>query len=126
MSSETPNPIDAYIDASPEAARPTLHELAAILRAAAPGATEAIKWRVPVWEGRRILYSLSAYKSHAAFMPTSGTLDRFREEVEAAALTTTEHMIQFPYGVPVPVDLVRRIAAAREEDVRVNDARWAG
>ena len=125
MSSDSPNPIDAYIDAAPEAARATLRELVAILRAAAPGATEAITWRVPVWEGRRILYSLSAYKSHAAFMATSGTLERFRAEVEAAGLVTTEHMVQFPYGAPVPADLVHRIAAAREEDVRVNDARWA-
>lgn len=121
-----PTPIDAYVDAAPEVARPTLRELTAILREAAPGTTEAIKWRVPVWEGRRILYSLSAYRSHAAFMPTSITLDLFREEVEAAGLTTTTHMVQFPYGEPVPTDLVRRIAAAREEDVRVNDARWAG
>ena len=126
MALSQPSPVDAYIEAAPVDARPTLRELAAILREAAPGATEAIKWRVPVWEGRRILYSLSAYKTHAAFMPTSMTLDGFRDEVEAAGLTTTPHMMQFPYGAPVPVDLVRRIAAAREEDVRVNDARWAG
>lgn len=126
MTSEKPTTIDEYVDAAPEHARATLDELVAILRAAAPGSTEAIKWRVPVWEGKRILYSLSAYTGHAAFMPTSATLDLFRDEVAAAGLTTTTHMVQFPYGEPVPADLIRRIAESREEDVRVNDARWAG
>jgi len=121
-----PTPIDAYIASAAERAQPTLRELAAILREVAPDAVEAIKWRVPVWEGRRILYSLSAFREHAAFMPTASTLDAFRAEVEAAGLTTTAHMIQFPYGEPVPTALVRRIAAAREEDVRLRDALWAG
>lgn len=119
------SPIDEYIAAASERAQPTLRALAAVLRAAAPGATEAIKWRVPVWESKRIIYSLSAFASHAAFMPTASTLDRFREEVETAGLTTTSHMIQFPYDAHIPADLVGRIAAAREEDVRMRDARWA-
>jgi len=126
VTSERPATIDAYIDAAPERARPTLRTVAAILREAAPGASEAIKWRVPVWEGRRILYSLSAFQEHAAFMPTSGTLDLFREEVEAAGLTTTEHTVQLRYDAPVPGELIRRIAVSREEDVRLRDARWAG
>ncbi len=121
-----PTTVDEYIAAAPEVARATLRELAAILRAAAPEATEAIKWRSPVWEERRILYSVSAFKAHAVFMPVSSTLDLFREEVEAAGLVTTAHTVQFRYGEPVPAELIRRIAEHRAWDVRENDARWAG
>lgn len=121
-----PSPIDADIAAAPERARPTLAELAAILREVAPGATEAIKWRSPIWEGRRILFSISAFRDHAAFMPTAATLDRFRDEIEAAGLDATPQTIRFRYGEPVPRELIARIAADREEDVRLRDARWMG
>lgn len=118
--------IDAYIDAAPEAGRATLRAVAEVLRAVAPDAVEAIKWRQPVWEGRRILFSLTAYQGYAAFMPTASTLDGFRAEVEAAGLETTSHRIKLPYGAPVPTELLRRIAEHRERDVREHDARWAG
>jgi len=78
------SPIDDYIAAAAEQARPTLAELAAILREAAPGATEA------------------------------------------AGLDATPQTIRFRYGEPVPRELVARIAADREEDVRLRDARWMG
>ncbi len=48
------------------------------------------------------------------------------EYIEAAGLETTPHTVQFRYGEPVPVDVVGRVAAHREHDVRENDARWAG
>lgn len=126
MADSKPTTIDEYIAAAAPAARPVLLELAAILGAAAPDAVEAIKWRTPVWETRRILYSISAYRAHAAFMPTASTLDRFRAEVEAAGLTTTAHMVQLRYDAPVPSELIRRIADHRVWDVAEHDAHWAG
>jgi len=125
MAGTTTSAIDDYIADAPERARGTLRELAGILREVAPEAAEAIKWRTPVWEERRILFSISAYRDHAAFMPTASTLDLFRAEVEAAGLGTTPHMVRFSYGEPVPAELVRRIAEHRARDVREHDAHWA-
>ena len=36
-----------YIQAAPSAARAKLREMRACVRAAAPGATESLKWRMP-------------------------------------------------------------------------------
>jgi uncharacterized protein YdhG (YjbR/CyaY superfamily) len=116
--------IDDYIASAPEAGRETLRQIAAILRAAAPGATESLKWRKPVWEGRRILYSFTGYKEYATFMPTASSLDGFRTAVEAVGLETTEHTIRIPYGAEVPETLFREIAEHRVRDVEEHDALW--
>ncbi len=56
--------IDEYINAAPVAAQPTLREIRAILKQVVPNAKETIKWGYPVFEEKRILFSISAFKNH--------------------------------------------------------------
>lgn len=114
--------VDEYIAAAPEAARPILEELRALLRSVAPDAREAIKWGNPVLQGKRILFSYSAYKNHINFMPTGQSIKPFMEELQEYKLG--QDTIQLPYDKPLQVDLLRRIAEHRVADVRENDALW--
>lgn len=117
-----PTTIDEYIKAAPQHVQEKLHEMRAILKEVAPNATEAIKWGSPVFEERRILFSFSAFKSHLSFMPTSSSLEPFRNEL--TELSTTRETIRFPYDKPLPKSLIQKIAAYRAKDVRENDAHW--
>lgn len=99
-----------------------LHELRAILKKVAPQATEVLKWGVPVFEDRRILFSYAAYKSHLNFMPTNPAMKPFKKDL--SAFKTGKDTIQFPYGQPLPKALIRRIAAYRIKQVKNHDARW--
>jgi len=114
--------IDEYIDAAAVAAQPTLREIRAILKQVAPNAKEAIKWGYPVFEEKRILFSVSAFKNHLNFMPTGPSLDPFRSEL--AAYKTGKDTVQFTYDKPLPVSLIKKIAAHRVKDVMENDAKW--
>ena len=78
MPDARPTTVPAYIDAAPAAARPHLRKLRALLRKAAPKATETIKWNAPF------------------------------------------------YVEPLPVDLIRRMAAHRVAAVaaRSDDSFW--
>ncbi|HWL60013.1 MAG TPA: DUF1801 domain-containing protein [Microbacteriaceae bacterium] len=111
----TPKPtnVDEYLDAAPAPARPILEQLRAILIAAAPDAVESLKWRQPAYTRQRIVYCFAGYQDHANFMPTPGTLDAFRDEIEAAGCTATRGVLQIPYAVPLPTDLIRRMAEHR-------------
>jgi len=111
-----------YLEIVPEVALPHIQAIRALLGEVAPNAIETIKWGVPVYEEKRILFSYSAAKSHLNFMPTRSSLVPFEEEL--SAFKTGKDTIQLPYNKPLPKELIRKIAMHREHDVRVNDARW--
>jgi uncharacterized protein YdhG (YjbR/CyaY superfamily) len=111
-----------YFASAPEKAQAHLRSIRSLLREVAPGATETIKWGAPVLEEKRILFSYSAHKSHLNFMPTGPAIEPFRDRL--AGYKTGKDTIQFPYDAPLPVALIREIAAYRVEQVREHDARW--
>jgi uncharacterized protein YdhG (YjbR/CyaY superfamily) len=117
-----PATIAEYIRSAPKEAQRNLRELYAILRKAAPGATEAIKWRTPVFEEKRILFAFAAFKSHLNFMPTPSVMKAFRKEL--AHYKTGKGSIQFPHDKPLPQALLRRMAALRVKELREKDVKW--
>ncbi len=116
--------VDRYIeDARPEA-QEHLKLLRSILKSVAPTATEGIKWRSPILEGKRILFAYNAHKTHMNFMPTRASLKPFTKELEE--YVTGKDTIQFPYDQPLPEALIRKIAMHRYKDVEENGALWMG
>jgi hypothetical protein len=59
--------VDAYIDKSPEFARPILVHLREIVHGACPGVQEDIKWGSPHFLHHGMLASMAAFKAHACF-----------------------------------------------------------
>jgi uncharacterized protein YdhG (YjbR/CyaY superfamily) len=122
MPKAKPSTVTEYIAAAPREARTRLRELRAILKKVAPKAKETLKWGSPVYEEGRILFSYSAHKSHINFMPTGPAMAPFKKELED--YKTGKDTIQLPYDMPVPMALIRRIAAHRVKQVREKGARW--
>lgn len=122
MSKAKPATIAEYVSSAPKEAQKNLRELYSILRKAAPGAKEGIKWRSPVFEEKRILFAFAAFKSHLNFMPTPSVIKAFKKEL--AKYKTGMGSIQFPHGRPLPKALIRRIAALRVKELREKDVRW--
>ncbi len=117
-----PATISEYIAAAPKEARSHLRALRAILRKAAPRATEAIKWGSPVFEYNRILFAFAAYRSHLNFMPTPSAMKPFEKEL--ARFKTGKGSIQLPYDHALPKALIRRIAVFRVKELSEKDVRW--
>jgi uncharacterized protein YdhG (YjbR/CyaY superfamily) len=122
MAKTRPTTIGEYIAAAPKEGQKNLREMYAILKKAAPGATEGLKWGSPVFEDKRILFAFAAFKSHLNFMPTPSAMKPFKKDL--ANFTTGKGSIQFPYEKPLPKALVRRIAAFRVRELRDKDVRW--
>jgi uncharacterized protein YdeI (YjbR/CyaY-like superfamily) len=59
--------VDAYIEKSPEFAKPILKYLRALIHATCPDAEETIKWRMPSFTYHGILCGMAAFKHHCAF-----------------------------------------------------------
>jgi uncharacterized protein YdhG (YjbR/CyaY superfamily) len=122
MKSEAANPttIDEYIAGSPEEVRPLLKKVRATIRKAAPGAEEAIKYRLPTFILHGNLVHFGAFKKHIGFYATPGGNAAFRKEL--SAYNGAKGSVQFPLDQPMPLDLIRRIVEFR---VKENIARAA-
>jgi uncharacterized protein YdhG (YjbR/CyaY superfamily) len=122
MPKTKPTTVTEYIDAAPKEGQKQLREIRGLLRKVAPKATEALKWGMPVFEEKRILFAFAAFKSHLNFMPTPAAMEPFKKEL--AKYATGKGSIQFPYGQPLPKALITGIAKYRLKEVRERDARW--
>ncbi|PPK87250.1 uncharacterized protein YdhG (YjbR/CyaY superfamily) [Neolewinella xylanilytica] len=122
MASEKPTTVDEYLAAAPAAGRELLTEMRALLKSVAPDAREGLKWGQPAFESDRLLFSFAGFKQHLNFFPTQSALEPFRDEL--TGYKTGKGSVQFPYGEPLPVELIRKIAAYRKEDVEERGALW--
>jgi uncharacterized protein YdhG (YjbR/CyaY superfamily) len=109
--------IDEYIAGFPPETGRVLEEIRALIRAEAPGATETISYAIPTFDlnGRHLVH-FAAFKQHLGFFPTGEGVTAFASELKA--YRGGKGTVQFPYGQPLPHDLIRRIVAHRVEQVQ--------
>lgn len=118
MAIKRPATIEAYIEAAPPVARPHLRAMNRILQAVAPAGSGVIKWHVPIFWERRVLFGFAAYKAHVSFGPGAAALKHFAKEL--GLYKTGQGTVQFPYDQPLPEDLVRRMATYCLNDTQAN------
>lgn len=103
--------VDAYIATFPDNVRERLEAIRTAIHAAAPGTTETISYNLPTFVigGSSRLY-VAAWKQHIALYPIT-------TEMEASIPAMADYSIsgkgtiQFPHARPLPLDLIREIAA---------------
>jgi uncharacterized protein YdeI (YjbR/CyaY-like superfamily) len=61
------NRVDAYIEKSPEFAKPILTYLRQLVHETSPLLTEAIKWGFPFFDYKGVICQMVAFKEHCAF-----------------------------------------------------------
>ena len=113
-----------YIAAAPETAQEKLMQLYHCIRAAAPGATEGLKWGMPAFSYHRILLTFAGFKKHIGFYPTPSAVKAFEKSL--TKYTTAESSIQFPLDKPLPLSLVRKITLFRVKECLQEDKKWKG
>ena len=117
-----PKTITEYISAAPKEAQQKLCEMRACLRETAPGAEEGIKWGVPAFSYKRILFTFAAFKRHISLYPTPSAVKAFKKDL--SKFKTSSSAIQFPLDKPLPLSLIRKIAAFRVRESVEKDVKW--
>ncbi len=108
--------IDEYIAAFPPDTRARLEEVRAIIREAAPDATETISYAIPTFDlGGKHLVHFGGFTHHVGLYPTPSGMTAF--EAELAPYAAGKGSARFPLGEPLPADLIRRIVAFRIAEV---------
>jgi uncharacterized protein YdhG (YjbR/CyaY superfamily) len=117
-----PKTVTEYIAAAPKPLRARLRNLRALVRAAAPGSVESLKWGSPAYSYRRVLVMFAYFNAHVSLFPTPAVIKAFEKDL--AKFKTSSATIQFPHDKPLPKALIRRIVAFRSKDARERDSKW--
>ncbi len=97
-----------------------LERIRLTIRSAAPGAQEAISYRIPAFTQRGVLVYFAAFKNHIGlYPPVSG--DAALEKA-ISPYAGKKGNLRFPLNEPIPYDLIERIVKLR---VRQNLAKAA-
>lgn len=113
--------VDEYLQEVPEEARAALEKLREVIRSAAPGATEAISYRIPTFKHKGPLVGFAAFSDHLSFFVMSpAVMEAHRKELES--FKTGKGTIHFQADMPIPRALVTKLVRAR---ILENEARAA-
>ena len=102
--------VDEYIAAQPVEIRAALQAFREVIRSAAPEAEECISYGMPGYKQNGVLVWFAANKGHCGFYVRPMMLDKFRDKLKGYVMTKSA--VHFPYGQPVPFELVAEITAA--------------
>lgn len=119
---DRPKTVLEYINGVSPEARKKLREIRRCIRTVAPGAKEELKWGMPAFSYRRILVIYGAFKKHIGFFPTPSAVRAFAKEL--AGFKFAKGSIQFPLDQPLPLPLIRKIAAFRVRESNEEDGKW--
>lgn len=117
-----PTTIEAYINAAPAGVQEKLLQLHQCIRAAAPGATENLKWSMPAYSYQKILVTFAAFKNHIGFYPMPSVLEAFAKEL--AAYKTAKGSVQFPLDKALPLKLITRMVKYRVKESKEGNIKW--
>ena len=109
--------VAAYIAKSPPESRKPLRALRALVRAAAPRATEKISYGIPafVLNGKNLVY-IAGWKNHVSLYPvTAGVARSLKNDIKP--YQTGKGTLQFPLANPLPKTLIRKIVTIRVSEV---------
>lgn len=109
--------IDDYIAGFPPETQKVLEEVRALIRAAAPDATETISYAIPTFDlnGKHLVH-FAGYTKHIGFYPVPSAVEAFQEELKP--YKSGKGSAQFPLGRPLPADLIRRIVEFRVAEAK--------
>ena len=111
MSAQTYSAIDDYIAQFDGDIRDILEKVRKTIRAAVPKAEECISYRMPCfWQGGPLIY-FAAMQRHLGIYPTASGMEAFQERL--TGYKTSKGAVQFPYGKPIPYDLIAEMAQFR-------------
>jgi uncharacterized protein YdhG (YjbR/CyaY superfamily) len=111
-----PANVDSYIAGFPPQTQQLLEQMRAIIRKAAPEATEGIGYGMPAYRLGIALVYFAGYQRHIGFYPSGSGIAAFQQEL--AGYKHSKGAVQFPLDQPLPEELIATIVRFRADENR--------
>ncbi len=102
-----PNPIQKFIASEEPAVRAELKKLYAIIKRAAPKASEKLAWGMPTFHQEGNLIHFCSFQKHMSVFPGSEAMKVFKAQMKG--FVTSKGTLQIPYGAKIPAALITKI-----------------
>lgn len=109
--SSTVSSIDDYIRTFPRETGEVLKRIRKCILETAPGSVETIKYSMPTIVNNGNLLHFGVFKNHIGMYPAPRIDDKLLEDLKP--YLASKASLRFPFGVPVPYDLIKRIVHVR-------------
>ena len=117
-----PANIEEYIEAAPVETQDKLLQLHETIRSCAPGAAEALKWRMPSYSYQKILVTWAVFRHHIGFYPMPSAIKAFDKDLKK--YKTAQGSVQFPLDQKLPVPLIKKIVKFRVKESNEGTIKW--
>lgn len=107
--------IDEYILLHPPAIQDILQKIRETIKEAAPGAEEAISYRIPTFRLGGNLVHFAAFKNHISFFPTASGIANFTDEL--SKYEVSKGTVRFPVDKEIPYKLISKITKFRVKEI---------
>ena len=108
---DRPSTIDEYIAQFPEDMQRILGKLRAVIKEAAPQATEKISYDMPGYYLNGYLVGFGVFKRHIGWYPKTSGTEALLKDTEA--YKGTKGSVHFPLNKPIPYELISEIVKVR-------------
>lgn len=109
-----PENVDAYIAGFPKDVQLLLQQIRNTIQKAAPDALEKISYGMPAYYCEGMLAYFAAHTHHIGFYPYASAINAFSKDIEK--YTHSKGTVQFPFGKPIPVQLLSRMIKFRVKE----------
>jgi uncharacterized protein YdhG (YjbR/CyaY superfamily) len=114
--------IEEYIALAPSQAQPSLRTFYNLAAKLVPDAIQGLKWNMPAFSDKRILFTFAGFKNHLGFYPTPSVIEAFAKDL--AGYISASGSVQFPYSKSLPVTLIAKMIKLRVKQSRSDDVKW--
>ena len=114
--------VEEYLKLFPAEQRIELEKIRKAIKDAAPKAEESINYGMPGYKLNGALVYFGGFKNHCSFFFFFfSAIQLFNEELKK--YKTAKGTIQFPFGEPIPVSLIKKIVKARvkENEIKMKE-----
>jgi uncharacterized protein YdhG (YjbR/CyaY superfamily) len=115
--------VDAYIAGASKPIQPMLRQLRALIKAAAPKATERVSYGMPFYEqGGRVIY-LGAFKNHVSLFLLGEAKHQYADQLKKYwTEKATQVTLRLPIDEPLPSALITKLVKGRVKELEAGDS----
>ncbi len=112
--------VDEYILHAPSQSKAYLKAIRSALLDTLEDAEELISYNMPAFKMKKILVYYAANEKHIGFYPTPSGISAFEDQLKGN-FKYAKGSVQIPYNNPLPVELIKKIAAFRLKEVKTSN-----